>query len=47
MTMNIVISALVGALASAAVLVAGVNAYQNSSAQKPVSEAELYTYSSE
>lgn len=47
MSMNILISSIVGALAAGAVLVGGVNAYQNSSAQEPVSEADLYTYSSE
>jgi hypothetical protein len=43
--MNMIISAVVGALAASAVLVGGVNAVQGD--QKPVSNAELYTYSSE
>lgn len=41
--MNIIISTIVGALASTAVLVAGVNAQQAD--QKPVSEEKLYSYS--
>lgn len=45
--MNIIISVIVGALASGAVLVGGVQAYQGSTDQKPVSKDELYTYSSE
>jgi hypothetical protein len=43
--MNMIISAAVGALAASAVLVGGVNAVEGG--QKPVSNAELYTYSSE
>jgi len=41
--MNTIIAAAVGALASAAVLVAGVNAAQGD--QKPVSNEKLYSYS--
>lgn len=41
--MNIIISTIVGALASTVVLVAGVNAANNDS--KPVSNDELYSYS--
>lgn len=43
--MNMLISAAVGALAASALLVGGVNAAQGG--QTPVSNAELYTYSSE
>ncbi|WP_281290956.1 hypothetical protein [Nocardioides antri] len=43
--MNMLISAAVGALAASALLVGGVNAAKGD--QKPVSNAELYTYSSE
>ncbi len=43
--MNLIISSIVGALAAGAVLVGGVHAAQSD--QKPVSNAELYTYSSE
>ena len=45
--MNMIISTIVGALASGAVLVGGVQAYQGATDQKPVSNDELYTYSSE
>jgi len=45
--MNLIISMIVGALASGAVLVGGVEAYQSGTDQKPVSKSELYTYSSE
>ena len=45
--MNVIISTIVGALASGAVLVGGVQAYQSGTEQKPVSQNELYTYSSE
>ena len=41
--MNIIISTIVGALASTVVLVAGVNAAQSD--HKPVSEEKLYSYS--
>lgn len=41
--MNIIISTIVGALASTVVLVAGVNAANNDS--KPVSNDEIYSYS--
>lgn len=41
--MNVIISAVVGALASTAILVAGVNAAQGD--QAPVSTDRLYTYS--
>jgi hypothetical protein len=41
--MNIIISIIVGALASTTVLVAGVNAQQGD--QTPVSEEKLYSYS--
>jgi len=43
--MNTFISAAVGAFAASAVLIGGVNALEGG--QKPVSNAELYTYSSE
>ncbi|WP_281292639.1 hypothetical protein [Nocardioides humilatus] len=43
--MNMLISAVVGALAASAVLVGGVNAAQDG--QKPVANKDLYTYSSE
>lgn len=43
--MNIIISTIVGALASTAVLVAGVNATQAD--PKPVSKDELYSYSNQ
>ncbi len=43
--MNMLISAVVGALAAGAVLVGGVQAAQGD--QKPVGKSELYTYSSE
>jgi hypothetical protein len=43
--MNLIISSIVGALAAGAVLVSGVQVAKDD--QKPVSEAELYTYSSE
>lgn len=43
--MNLIISSIVGALAAGAFLVGGVNAAQGD--QKPVSNAELYSYSSE
>lgn len=43
--MNMLISAVVGTMAASALLVGGVNAVQGD--QKPVSDAELYTYSSE
>lgn len=45
--MNLIISSIVGALAAGAVAIGGVQAYQGSTDQKPVSDAELYTYSSE
>ncbi len=41
--MNIIISTIVGALASTVVLVAGVNAANND--HKPVSNDKLYSYS--
>lgn len=40
--MNTIISAVVGALAASAVLVAGVNAVQGD--QTPVADSKLYTY---
>ncbi len=45
--MNVIISTIVGALAAGAVAVGGVQAYQGTTDQKPVSKTELYTYSSE
>ena len=45
--MNLIISMIVGALASGAVLVGGVQASESGTDQKPVSKSELYTYSSE
>jgi hypothetical protein len=45
--MNLIISSIVGALASGAVLVGGVQAYQSGTDQSPVSKDDLYTYSSE
>lgn len=43
--MNVIISSIVGALAASAVLVGGVQAAKSD--QQPVSNAEVYTYSSE
>jgi hypothetical protein len=43
--MNLIISSIVGALAAGVVLFGGVEAVKAD--QKPVSNAELYTYSSE
>lgn len=43
--MNVIISSIVGALAASAVLVGGVHAVKAD--QTPVSQNELYTYSSE
>ncbi|MDZ5620573.1 hypothetical protein SFC88_07045 [Nocardioides sp. HM23] len=45
--MNVIISSIVGALASGALLVGGVQAYQSGTDQEPVSKNELYTYSSQ
>ena len=45
--MNLIISSIVGALAAGAVLVGGTQAYQSGTDQKPVSQGDLYTYSSE
>ncbi len=44
--MNLIISAIVSSLAAGALVVGGVQVYQGGTEQKPVSNNELYTYSS-
>ena len=44
--MNLIISMVVSGLAAGAVVVGGVQAYQGGTEQEPVSNNELYTYSS-
>jgi hypothetical protein len=44
--MNLIISSVVAALGSTALVFGGVQAYQSSTDQDPVSQDQLYTYSS-